>query len=108
MGTGLIKRSTNESLAAVSDSSLPVLETTSDANRCIAQSATPRTNETCIELLPLWSYVWRAIRELSGDDAYERYIAQHATHYPDTTPLARKDFFLYQQQQKWHGIQRCC
>ncbi|MDQ3268317.1 MAG: YbdD/YjiX family protein [Pseudomonadota bacterium] len=56
----------------------------------------------------MWSYVWRAIRELSGDDAYERYIAQHATNDPDTTPLARKDFFLYQQQQKWRGIQRCC
>jgi uncharacterized short protein YbdD (DUF466 family) len=108
MGTGLIKRCVNESLSAVSDSSLPVLETNQNVNRCIAQSATLKTNETYIEPLPLWSYVWRAIRELSGDDAYERYIAQHATNYPDTTPLTRKDFFLYQQQQKWRGLQRCC
>jgi len=108
MGTGLIKRSANESLSAVSDSSLPVFETTQDVSRYIAQSATLRANKIRIDPLPLWSYVWRAIRELSGDDAYERYIAQHATNYPDTTPLARKDFFLYQQQQKWRGIQRCC
>ncbi len=108
MGTGLIKRSANQLLSAVNDSSLPVLETTQDVNKHIAQSAKLSINGTCIELLPLWSHVWRAIRELSGDDAYERYIAQHVTNYPNTTPLARKDFFLYQQQQKWSGIQRCC
>ncbi|WP_173051639.1 CstA-like transporter-associated (seleno)protein [Candidatus Nitrotoga sp. AM1P] len=108
MGTGLIKRSASESLSTVSDSSLPVLETTQDINRYITQNAIFRTNKTCIEPFPFWSYVWRTIRELSGDDAYERYIAQHATHYHDTPPLARKDFFLYQQQQKWSGIQRCC
>ena len=108
MGTRLIERSANESLSAVSDSSLPVFETVQYINRYIEQSATLRTNATCIEPLPLLSYVWRAIRELSGDDAYERYIAQCAANYPDTTPLARKDFFLYQQQQKWSGIQRCC
>ncbi len=108
MGTGLIEKGAYESLSAVSDSSLPVFETAQDINRYIAQSATLRTNESCIEPLQLLSYIWRAIRELSGDDAYERYIAQHAANYPDTTPLARKDFFLYQQQQKWSGIQRCC
>ncbi len=108
MGARLIKRSANKLLSAVNDSSLPVLETTKDVNKYIAQSTTLRTNKACIELLPLWSYVWRAIRELSGDDAYERYIAQHVTNYPNTTPLARKDFFLNQQQQKWSGLQRCC
>jgi len=108
MGTGLTERSANESLSAVNDSSFPVFETAEDIDQYIAQSDTLRTNETCIEPLPLLSYIWRAIRELSGDDAYERYIAQHAANYPDTTPLARKDFFLYQQQQKWSGIQRCC
>ena len=108
MGTRLIERSVNESLSAVSDSRLPVFETTQDVSRYIAQSATLRTNKIRIDPFPWWSYVWRVIRELSGDDAYERYIAQHATNDPDTTPLARKDFFVYQQQQKWRGIQRCC
>jgi len=108
MGTGLTDRSTNESLSAVNDSSLPVFETAEDIHQYIAQSDTLKTIETCIKPLSLLSYVWRVIRELSGDDAYERYIAQHATNYPDATPLTRKDFFLYQQQQKWSGIQRCC
>ena len=108
MGTGLIKRSPNESLSPVTDSSLPVFDANQDVSRYIAQSATLRPNKIRIDPLLLCSSVWRVIRELSGDDAYERYIAQYATNYPDTTPLARKDFFVYQQQQKWRGIQRCC
>jgi uncharacterized short protein YbdD (DUF466 family) len=108
VGTGLTERSANESLPAVNDSSLPVFETAEDIHQYIAQSDAHKTIKTCIKPLLLLSYVWCVIRELSGDDAYERYIAQHATNYPDTTPLARKDFFLYQQQQKWSGIQRCC
>lgn len=108
METKLTKRSANELLSAINNSSLPILETTQDVDKHIAQSSTLRTNKTCVKLLLLWSHIWRAIRELSGDDAYERYIAQHVTHYPNTTPLARKDFFLYRQQQKWSGIQRCC
>ncbi len=108
MSTGLTERSTHELLSAVNDSSLPVFDAVQDINWDIAQSDTLKANETCIKPLPLLSYIWRAIRELSGDDAYERYIAQHATRFPDTTPLVRKDFFLYQQRQKWSGIQRCC
>lgn len=108
MSKKLTTKSANDSLSARSDSGLPVFETTLDINQRIAQSATLNINANCVEHLPLWSYIWRVIRELSGDDAYDRYIAQHATSYPDSPPLARKDFFLYQQQQKWSGIQRCC
>jgi uncharacterized short protein YbdD (DUF466 family) len=108
MSTGLTERSANELLSGVSDCSLPVSEAVQDINRDIAQSDTLKANKTRIKPLPLLSYIWRAIRELSGDDAYERYIAQHATSFPDTMPLARKDFFLSQQRQKWSGIQRCC
>ncbi len=108
MSTGLTERSAHELLSAVNDSSLPVFEAVQDINWDIAQSDTLKANETCIKPPPLLSYIWRAIRELSGDDAYERYIAQHAICFPDTAPLPRKDFFLYQQRQKWSGIQRCC
>jgi len=108
MDTGLTEGSANKSLSEVSVSCLPVFEAAQDINRYIAHSAAFRTNETGIKPPPLLLWVWRAIRELSGDDAYERYIAQHTASYPDTTPLARKDFFLFQQQQKWSGIQRCC
>ena len=56
----------------------------------------------------LLSRGWRAIRELSGDDAYDRYLAHHGAHHAGTTPMSRKEFFRQQQQNKWSGIKRCC
>lgn len=51
---------------------------------------------------------WRGIRRLSGDDAYERYLAHHAEHHPDTPPLSREEFFKQWQGNKWKGVKRCC
>lgn len=50
---------------------------------------------------------WRAIRRLSGDDGYERYLAHHATAHPGA-PLSRREWFAHQEKQKWGGIKRCC
>jgi len=52
--------------------------------------------------------LWRAIRQLSGDDGYERYLAHHAAAHPDTPALPRREWFAYQQRQKWSVIKRCC
>ncbi len=52
--------------------------------------------------------LWRSIRELSGDDGYERYLAHHAVEHPNTTPLSRAAWFAHEQQQKWAGVKRCC
>ena len=52
--------------------------------------------------------LWHAIRQLSGDDAYECYLAHHTACHADAPRLSRKDFFLRQEQQKWGGIKRCC
>jgi uncharacterized short protein YbdD (DUF466 family) len=51
---------------------------------------------------------WRAIRQLSGDDAYERYLAHHVAFHAGSSPLSRKEFFQREQLQKWSGIKRCC
>ena len=58
--------------------------------------------------LHLLQRCWRTIRELSGDDGYERYLAQHAASHPDSPALPRRAWFALQQQQKWSGIKRCC
>jgi uncharacterized short protein YbdD (DUF466 family) len=52
--------------------------------------------------------VWSALRELSGDDAYERYLAHHAIAHPGETPLDRAGFFREEQKRKWEGVRRCC
>ena len=54
------------------------------------------------------------IRQLSGDDAYERYLAHFAEHQKlheeeiTKSPLSRKAFFKQWQDSKWKGIKRCC
>jgi uncharacterized short protein YbdD (DUF466 family) len=51
---------------------------------------------------------WALVRELAGDDAYERYLAHHHRAHPEQRPLDRKAFYLERQRQKWSGVQRCC
>jgi uncharacterized short protein YbdD (DUF466 family) len=55
-----------------------------------------------------FSRFWRAIRQLSGDDAYERYLAHLAACHPGTPPLSPREYFERRQLQKWNGIRRCC
>jgi uncharacterized short protein YbdD (DUF466 family) len=57
-------------------------------------------------LRQLWSYV----RELTGDDAYERYLAHwRSQHAGDgAAPLDRAAFCREEQRRKWEGVRRCC
>ncbi len=52
--------------------------------------------------------LWLAIRRLSGDDAYDRYLAHYAEHHPAEPPLSREEFFKQWQDDKWKGVKRCC
>ena len=55
------------------------------------------------------SQVWQSIRQLSGDDAYERYLQHHQQHYAqESPPLSREAFFKQWQERKWSGVKRCC
>lgn len=54
--------------------------------------------------------VWALLRELTGDDAYERYLAHWRTqHAADGgAPLDRASFCRDEQRRKWEGVRRCC
>jgi uncharacterized short protein YbdD (DUF466 family) len=54
--------------------------------------------------------MWAVVRELTGDDAYERYLAHcRAQHEADgVTPLDRASFYREEQRRKWEGVRRCC
>ncbi len=54
--------------------------------------------------------VWAVIRELTGDDAYERYLAHWRTQHASAgaTPLDRAAFCREEQRRKWEGVRRCC
>ena len=54
--------------------------------------------------------IWQGIRRLSGEDAYERYLAHWRDHHgeEDRVPLDRKAFYRQLVERKWNGIKRCC
>jgi len=52
--------------------------------------------------------LWRWLRAVSGDDAYERYLAHHATAHPGGAPLDRGAWFRREQERAWGGVRRCC
>jgi uncharacterized short protein YbdD (DUF466 family) len=52
--------------------------------------------------------IWRWVRQLATDDAYERYLVHHAAKHASTAPLNRREFYLREQQRKWGGVNRCC
>ena len=60
-------------------------------------------------MIELLRNVWSALRALSGDDSYERYLAHwRQCHRAAGTPLDRRAFFIEQQRRKWNGVSRCC
>jgi len=67
--------------------------------------------------------LWATIRQLSGDDAYERYLQHYAEHHARhhageleaskseqsiDPPLTKAAFFKEWQDKKWRGVKRCC
>ena len=52
--------------------------------------------------------VWRFIREMTGDDAYERYLAHLRSHHPGGEVLTRREYFKLAQERKWSKVSRCC
>jgi uncharacterized short protein YbdD (DUF466 family) len=60
------------------------------------------------EIMAAWRACWRAMRALSGDDAYERYLEHQAAAHPDTPALSRREFYIDEQRRKWGTINRCC
>lgn len=54
--------------------------------------------------------IWAVIREVTGDDAYERYLTHwRARHAADgATPLDRASFYRDEERRKWEGVRRCC
>lgn len=51
---------------------------------------------------------WRVLRSLSGDDAYERYLAHLRAHHSGSAPLDRRTFYLGEQERRFNGGPTSC
>jgi uncharacterized short protein YbdD (DUF466 family) len=58
-----------------------------------------------MRLIAQW---WSILRELAGDDAYERYREHHMHTHAHEPLLTRRAYYAKYQQEKWSGINRCC
>jgi len=52
--------------------------------------------------------LWKLVRALATDDAYEKYLAHHAQAHGASAPMSRREFYVGEQQRKWTGVSRCC
>jgi uncharacterized short protein YbdD (DUF466 family) len=54
--------------------------------------------------------VWALLREVTGDDAYERYLDHWRARHAATggAPLDRASFCREELRRKWDGVRRCC
>ncbi|HYE48031.1 MAG TPA: YbdD/YjiX family protein [Azospirillaceae bacterium] len=51
---------------------------------------------------------WEGLRQLTGDDAYDRYLERQASLHPEMPPLDREAFYLSELERRWSGVSRCC
>jgi uncharacterized short protein YbdD (DUF466 family) len=54
--------------------------------------------------------IWALLREVTGDDAYERYLDHWRTRHARDggVPLDRATFCREELRRKWDGVRRCC
>jgi uncharacterized short protein YbdD (DUF466 family) len=52
--------------------------------------------------------IWQYLRQVSGDDAYERYLAHHRQAHAGEPPMTREQHFRKRQDEKWSKVSRCC
>ena len=52
---------------------------------------------------------WSVLRQLTGDDAYERYLEHwHLHHAGAGKPLDRAAFLRWETERRWNNVRRCC
>lgn len=59
-------------------------------------------------LLSYLSTFWRGLRQLTDDDAFDRYLERHTRLHPEVAPMGRQDFYNAELKRKWDGVRRCC
>ena len=57
---------------------------------------------------PAWRRLWAGLRAVTGDDAYERYVAHARERHPGAPPLDRRAFYCAELDRRWQQVNRCC
>ena len=46
---------------------------------------------------------WEYLKEISGENAYDRYRAVHTATHPDKPPMDRGEFYRWRQDEKYNN-----
>jgi uncharacterized short protein YbdD (DUF466 family) len=53
-------------------------------------------------LKPLRDF-WGYLKEISGENAYDRYLATHAATHPGKPAMSRGEFYRWRQDEKYNN-----
>ncbi len=48
-------------------------------------------------------YAWGYLKEISGENAYDHYLAAHARTHGDKAPMQRGEFYRWRQDEKYNN-----
>lgn len=48
-------------------------------------------------------YAWEYLKEISGENAYDRYLAVHTATHPGKAPMNRSEFYRWRQDEKYNN-----
>ena len=46
-------------------------------------------------------YAWEYLKEISGENAYDRYLEVHAATHPGKPAMSRGEFYRWRQDEKY-------
>lgn len=58
-------------------------------------------------MIAAWQTLWKAIREIFGDAAYERYL-QAQSRRPGARVLTAEEFYVESLERRYSRVNRCC
>ena len=53
-------------------------------------------------LLKPFRYAWEYLKEISGENAYDRYVMVHMATHPEKPPMSRGEFYRHRQDEKYN------
>ena len=54
-------------------------------------------------LVSPFRHAWEYLKEISGENAYDRYLALHAATHPDKPAMSRSEFYRWRQDDKYNN-----
>ena len=48
-------------------------------------------------------YAWEYLKEISGENAYDRYLAVHTATHPNKPAMSRGEFYRWRQDDKYNN-----